>query len=527
MEHKRATLAAVLIVLLGGLVVLAAKFLWPYATQKYEAYKQVATSDSRVSITIRMGGDGYLGYWFITAPDMRREAARRGIAIAFQDDGGAYAARLQKFANREYDAIVLPVNSYLQHGAPHKFPGVIVAAIAESKGADGIVGFADKFPTGNMRDLNNPELKAVYTTDSPSAFLLDLTIVGFDLFHLTSTNTWRVEVGGAREVLERARRHEGDMFVLWEPELSRALHEVPELKYLWGSDKFSGYIKDVFVFHRDFVQRHEKALLDFFDVYFTVMRSYANDRKRLLTDMAQSAHLQREAVENILQKIDWYDLFENAGEQFGLAISAATPATSAATPATDGVVKTIIACTDILRRTGKLARDPLEGNPYVIINSSLLEKLVKSVPAMVGRQGGSPVDFTPLSDAAWASLREVGTLRVEPIPFQTGGERLDDTGKEQVDKIAALLVNNYPGYRVAVRGHTGAGDEEENQKLSRSRAQVVVQYLIAVHAIDPDRLHAEGKGASQPPPRKPGESERAYRYRLPRVEFALLEENAL
>jgi hypothetical protein len=520
MAHKRATLAAALIVLLGGLVVLAARFLWPYATQKYAAYKQAVTSDSRVSTTIRMGGDGYLGYWFITAPDTRREMARRGIAIAFQDDGGAYAARLQKLANREYDAIVLPVNSYLQHGAVHRFPGVIVAAIAESKGADGVVGFADKFPTGNIRDLNNPAFKVVYTTDSPSAFLLDLTIVGFDLFHLTAPSAWRVEVDGARDVLERARRHEGDLFVLWEPELSRALHEVPELKYLWGSDKFSGYIKDVFVFHRDFVQRHEKALLDFFDVYFTVIRSYANDRTRLLTEMAQSAHLQREAMEHLLRKIEWYDLFENAGQQFGLA-------TGADTTATDGLVKTIIACTDVLRRTGKLPRDPLEGNPYLIINSSLLEKLVKSVPAMVGRQGGSPVDFTPLHDEAWQGLREIGTLRVEPITFQTGGELLDDTGKEQVDKIAALLINHYPGYRVAVRGHTGAGDEEENRKLSHSRAQVVVQYLIAVHAIDPDRLHAEGKGASQPPPRRPGESERAYRYRLPRVEFVLLEENAL
>ena len=146
---------------------------------------------------------------------------------------------------------------------------------------------------------------------------------------------------------------------------------------------------------------------------------------------------------------------------------------------------------------------------------------------MVGRQGGSPIDFKPLSDEAWKGLRETGTLRVEPISFQPGGERLDDTGKEQVDKIATLLINHYPGYRVAVRGHTDTGDEEENRKLSLGRAQVVVQYLIAVHAMDPDRLHAEGKGASQPPPRKPGESERAYRYRRPRVEFVLLEENAL
>jgi outer membrane protein OmpA-like peptidoglycan-associated protein len=55
----------------------------------------------------------------------------------------------------------------------------------------------------------------------------------------------------------------------------------------------------------------------------------------------------------------------------------------------------------------------------------------------------------------------------------------------------------------------------------------VAQYLVAVHAIDADRLHAEGLGASQAPARKPGESERAYQYRLPRVEFVLLEENAL
>jgi outer membrane protein OmpA-like peptidoglycan-associated protein len=222
----------------------------------------------------------------------------------------------------------------------------------------------------------------------------------------------------------------------------------------------------------------------------------------------------------MLHKIDWYDLFENARQQFGIA-------TDVDTAASDGIVKTIIACTDVLKRTGKLQGDPLEGNPYLIINSGILEKLVKNVPAMVGRQEGSRSDFAPLSEAAWKELREIGTLRVEPITFQTGEQRLDDTGKEQVDKIATLLINNYPGYRVSVRGHTGAGDEEENQQLSRRRAEVVGQYLIAVHAMDADRLHAEGKAASQPPPRKPGESERAYRYRLPRVEFVLLEENAL
>src|SRR2546423_11036058 len=98
---------------------------------------------------MRRGGRGRRACWFIPPPNPRREAARRGIAITFQDDGGAYAARLQKFANREYDAIVLPVNSYLQHGAAHKFPGVIMAAIAESKGDEGIAGVVDQFAAAN------------------------------------------------------------------------------------------------------------------------------------------------------------------------------------------------------------------------------------------------------------------------------------------------------------------------------------------------------------------------------------------
>jgi outer membrane protein OmpA-like peptidoglycan-associated protein len=86
-----------------------------------------------------------------------------------------------------------------------------------------------------------------------------------------------------------------------------------------------------------------------------------------------------------------------------------------------------------------------------------------------------------------------------------------------------MLVNNYPSYRVAVRGHTGPGDAEANQKLSLERAQVVAQRLVAVHNIDKDRLHAEGLGATQPPNRKTGETTRSLRLRMPRVEFVLLE----
>ena len=150
---KKSTIGALLLMLLGAAGVVGWYFLQPYLFEQ----SQRRTSDAaHADVTLRFGGDNYLGYWFITSPEMRKQAARRGLGIEFEDDGGASADRLATFAAGESDAIGLPVTSYLQHGGAVEFPGVIVAAIAESRGADGVVGFADALPGGKIDDLNYP-----------------------------------------------------------------------------------------------------------------------------------------------------------------------------------------------------------------------------------------------------------------------------------------------------------------------------------------------------------------------------------
>ncbi len=518
MALKRSTVGALLLLLLGVAAVLGWYFLRPL----FFEWSQHRTSDSTgADVTLRIGGDNYLGYWFITSPEIRKQASRRGIGIQFEDDGGAYADRLQKFAAGEYDAIVLPVNSYLQHGAAVNFPGVIVAAISESKGADGMVGFADQLPSGKIEDLNDAELEIVYTSASPSEFLLDLTIADFDLDELQSGDRWRREVGSSRDVYKQARDSQGDVFVLWEPDLSRAL-SLPGMKYVWGSDRFSGYIIDVFVFRRDFLQSRGEAVREFFSIYFRVLKSYANNQDKMVSEMRRSTDIKEDAIREMLPKIEWLDLEENRRLQFGLSREAGEAVE-------EGLVNTIISCTDVMLRTGRLDGDPLEGNPYLITNSTILEALMDSVNiAEIGGAGGTEVVFEPLDDGGWQRLREVGTFRVEPITFQTWNNQLDDNGKGSIDRIAQLLTHNYPGYRVEVRGHTApGGDEEANVQLSLERSQAVVQYLKAVHSFDSNRLRAEGKGSAEPPRRKPGESPRAYQYRLSRVEFKAVEANPL
>lgn len=525
---NKSTKGAAMIVILGIMFIVLYKYgISPFLKGRQEAAaKQEAeeilkqTSDARASFTVRIGGDGYLGYWFMSSPEMKRQFSRRGGGIEFTDDGGMYAERLKKFADGEYDCIVLPVNSYIEHGAPHIFPGSIVASIAESKGADGIVAFGDRFPEGKVKELNDANLEVVYTGQSPSSFLLDLTIVDFDLFALKGTTKWQTEVGGSKEVLEKARNKQGDVFVMWEPELSTALREVPGLKYIWGSDNFGGYIIDVFVFRREFLRNHEEQAHKFLDAYFQVLDSYSSDRERMIADMKTSVGLAPDVLREMLPKIDWFTLHENARAQFGIS-------TSPDIPSREGIVHCINVSTGVLLRTKRIDRDPLSGNPYQIISTRLLDNLIKSIPVALGNRGELGRDFQAITEEEWLELREVGTMRVEPISFQSGQNVLDEDGQAQIDVIAELLNLNYPDYRIAVRGHTGPGDEDANYQLSIERAQAVVQRLTVVGGTDPDRLHAEGEGSKQPPPRLPGESFRAYQYRLPRVEFVLLEDNVL
>lgn len=515
---KKSTWGALLVLFIGIVAVLA----WKFAKPMFLEQHQIGTSDAASKRgTIRIGGDNYLGYWFMTAPAMRKSASRDGISIQFTDDGGAYSERLAKFANNEYDCIVLPVNSYLQHGAAVNFPGVIVAAVCESQGADGMVGFANKLPSGKIKDLDDAKLSIVYTAESPSSFLLDLTIADFDLANLRTDTTWRQEVNSSTEVFERARAGKGDVFVLWEPDLSRALR-LPGMSYVWGSDKFSGYIVDVFVFHRDFLQKKPDLARDFLKHYFRTLGLYANDRKRMINEMERATDLKEAELEGIVKKINWFNLHENCQNLFGISDRPERPAN-------DGMISTIIANTDVLIRMGHFKSDPLAGNPYLITHSSLLSDLQKSgLPVTVASGGSEVVHFESLGDDEWRQLSEIGEFRVEPITFQTWDNRLTPEGKAVVDRIANMLLHNYPGYRIVIRGHTAPGGEEaENQKLSLERAQTVMQYLKAVHDIDQVRMRAEGVGSTKPPTRKPGESTRAYQYRQARVVFVAVEGNKL
>lgn len=502
------------------------------AAKEREALEQFEReiSDARVESTLTIAGDGYLGYFFASSLQTKKEAVRQGLGINWIDDGAAVADRVAKLG-KDYDMIVIPAAEYLVHGRKHNFPGVIVAGIARSNGGDGIVALKDKLPNDDVADLNDASLKWVYTGESPSEFLVDITVKDLDFFNLRAADEaasggkgdWRAPVGASSEVYDRAMNGQGDVFVMWEPDISRALQKNPNLTYVWGSDKFAGYIVDYFVVGKQVLASREGDVHNYFKAYFRALEHYRRNAEERTVHMSRWADIDKEAVETIVneRKIDWFDLHDNCQQQFGIA------ANGSKIPPQEGVIDTILSCADVLADSGRIGVSDIR-DPYRLVNANVLEALKNTAPRSLGSNDSGQVDFVPLPAEAWDRLGEVAKLQVRPIRFRNRTE-LEVGAAEEIDKVAKLLAVNYPNYRVIIRGHTGGEDSDGNRALSELRAEVVRKRLVLVHGFDEDRLFVEGVGSSQPPELRPGENprSRAYRGRVPRVEAVLVERGGL
>lgn len=83
------------------------------------------------------------------------------------------------------------------------------------------------------------------------------------------------------------------------------------------------------------------------------------------------------------------------------------------------------------------------------------------------------------------------------ILFHTNQATLQTMARQNIQKIAEVLMN-YPDTDILVVGHTDSdGAEDYNHKLSEQRAQSVVDYLKSLGVSD-SRLKMMGYGETQP-----------------------------
>ncbi len=115
-------------------------------------------------------------------------------------------------------------------------------------------------------------------------------------------------------------------------------------------------------------------------------------------------------------------------------------------------------------------------------------------------EGGSldtpfPTAESPLANGGDGLATQLNSLG--RVTFEAGSSDLTNEGSIVVDNVARLLEQT-PGIRVEVHGHTDSdGEESDNQVLSQQRAQAVVTAL-SQRGIDSGRLTAVGFGELNP-----------------------------
>jgi outer membrane protein OmpA-like peptidoglycan-associated protein len=87
-----------------------------------------------------------------------------------------------------------------------------------------------------------------------------------------------------------------------------------------------------------------------------------------------------------------------------------------------------------------------------------------------------------------SALDDYDVVETVSVNFQVNSAVLSSTARQQLDSLAAKALTA-KGYSIEVAGHTDStGSESKNFRLSRERAEAVVQYLAVNHKIDQRRF---------------------------------------
>ena len=449
--------------------------------RKQQEVIDATSGESNYSQHIKVGLDGFSGYAVLRSSEFTQQLRSLGIKVEPVDDGADYDKRLAALASGELQLAAFPIDALLKASAKAKsMPATIIAVIDESRGADAVVAYKDRFPS--VESLNSAETRFVLVDGSPSDTLTRVLINSRFFSNVTPQSI--VGVPNEKELLARYRKATpggNEVFVTWEPVVSDLLKN-DQMKVVFDSNEQTGYIVDALVVSRDYLIKNEPAVRTVLECYFRTLYSLNNPigsgansgtesrakLKELIRTDAQDAGLtlEKEQVERLVKGIVWKHTQDNFAH-FGLG--------GTATHIEDMIDRV----RRVLMDTKGLESDPTQGDSSRLFSPKALRDLQSSgfhagsSPEIV--QGDKPL--MPLTEEQWKGLSHVATLQVPPLVFARGTSTLTGRSEAILDDLVEML-KSFPLYYLTIAGNASSkGDLEANRELAKQRANAALQYL--------------------------------------------------
>jgi len=503
-----------LVVLVYVVLITAAALSWKFifAPRREKKIIDETGSSSRYKHVVKLALDSFSGYSILRCPEFHKDLKAQGINMVISDDNADYRARIKALRDGDIQMAVFTVDSLIKSGAEIKeFPATIVLVIDESRGADAIIAY--KQGVENLQDLDDPKARFVLTPSSPSEFLARVVVADLNLVNLPEK--WWKDSEGAMAVRKEFRvadPKEKTAYVLWEPALSLALKE-PDAHILLDSSQLKGFILDVLVAQRKYLLEHHDVVKAVVEAYLRTVYHYNHRtdgfQELVLEDsrLEGMQKLDKAQTEKLVQGIQWKNTLENYAH-FGLL----SPGESRGLSHIEDSINKI---TQVLVTTQGLEQEPFSGDPGILFYNKIIKELQaegfhpgKKLNILKDSAVGAldigkirvEKNLPPLTDEQWMGLQEIGELRIQPILFARGTDRINIQSRRHLNKLSQRL-KSWPRAYLRVIGHTRSeGDLAANRRLAYKRAFTVRDYLLS-KGINENRIRAEaaaeaGKGGS-------------------------------
>jgi NitT/TauT family transport system substrate-binding protein len=298
---------------------------------------------------------------------------------------------------------------------------------------------------------------------------------------------------GVRAALESGNV---DAAALWDPDLSLALKNIPGAQVVYSTKTATNLIYDVIVCDSRVLDNpaNEAALQGFVTGWMNGV-----DASKKAPDEAVDALVKTEEffallakdqgrpfVKTLFDNIVWTGLEDNA-RILGLV------------GGTNHYERVYRRFDGIYRRAGALANpnSPVI-NPQDSVDTRFIRKLLAANQAAQAAAAKPEFTFTE-TQRAEAVTREAAVTKPVTVNFGTGSAQLSKRAEKTIDdEVVPFIENNGSAY-FEISGNTDStGSRDTNMRLSRQRAQAVVDYLVSQWEFDKARFQVVGNGPDSP-----------------------------
>jgi outer membrane protein OmpA-like peptidoglycan-associated protein/ABC-type nitrate/sulfonate/bicarbonate transport system substrate-binding protein len=300
---------------------------------------------------------------------------------------------------------------------------------------------------------------------------------------------------GVRAALESGNV---DAAALWDPDLSLALKNIPGAQVVYSTKTATNLIYDVMVCDQRVLKdaANQEAIQDFVAGWMQGV-----DAAKANPDEAVDALIRTEEffallakdqgrpfVKQLFGNILWTGLDDNA-RIFGLA------------GGTNHYERVYRRFDGIYRRAGALANpnSPVI-SPQDSVDLRYIQKLLSSNKAAVQEAAKPEFTFTE-QERAQVVNREEEAAVTKPVTvnFASGQSALSKRAEKTIDDEMVPFIENNGSAYFEVSGNTDStGSRETNMRISRARAQAVVDYLVSQWEFDKARFQVSGNGPDAP-----------------------------